>query len=265
MVPKHRPLDTHLLLTVTPVATCPSAPGGKAPWYESWFNRDYLCTYAHRNLEDAQPQFDLLMKRVPLLPGAKVLDLGCGSGRYLSLFSKAGFSVTGQDLSLDLLEQAGFHCPGVPLVHGDMREIKGTFDLIGSFFTSFGYFDEDGNRAVFSAVSHALSPGGHFWLDLPGVDYLRAHFTPVTQRHTPDGTTVREERSLNGPRMEKAIHLTPPCGPPREYRESVRLYSYEEIRQMAEICGMTVRASFGNYHGDPFSSNSPRLVVHLTV
>lgn len=250
---------------MTPVSAPPSAPGGDTPWYESWFNQDYLSAYAHRDLEDARPQFDLLMRVVPLLPGARVLDLGCGSGRYLSLFLKAGFAVAGQDLSAELLEEARTHCPGVPLVQRDMRDIRGQFDLIGSFFTSFGYFDEDGNRAVFAAVSQALSPGGHFWIDLPGVDYLRAHLTAVTQRQTPDGSSVREERWLKGPRMEKAIHLTPPCGPPRAYRESVRLYTFEEIKQMAGSCGMVTRAVFGNYQGDSFSTNSPRLILHLTV
>lgn len=239
-----------------------SGTPGSPSWYESWFNEDYLTVYAHRNEEDAGLQFDLLRRTIPLDPGLRVLDLCCGGGRYLKFFSAAGVAVTGQDLSAVLLGEAAARCPGVPLVHRDMREISGTWDLITSFFTSFGYFDDEGNEAVLRSIASALVPGGHFWLDLPRAEHLWANFTPVTQRVDPSGTLVREERVRDGSHVVKRILLEFADGRKRSYEERVRVYETPEIEEIMASHGFRIQHRFGNYRGDTAQPALPRYILH---
>lgn len=50
----------------------------------------------------------LLLKMISTWPrrGHRLLEVGCGAGRYLELFWEAGFDVTGLERDLDLLEKA---------------------------------------------------------------------------------------------------------------------------------------------------------------
>ncbi len=41
-----------------------------------------------------------------LRPGARILDAGCGTGRFIKYFIKDGFKVTGIDLSISMIEIA---------------------------------------------------------------------------------------------------------------------------------------------------------------
>ena len=65
----------------------------------------------------------------------RLLDIGCGTGRDLAVFQKAGFDVTGADVSKEMLEQAAVKyglpedkliCTGLPELSG----INGGFDTI---------------------------------------------------------------------------------------------------------------------------------------
>ena len=42
---------------------------------------------------------------IDLLPGGKVLDLGCGLGQYTKYFADKGFEVTSADISMEVLKK----------------------------------------------------------------------------------------------------------------------------------------------------------------
>ncbi len=62
----------------------------------------------------------------------------------------------------------------VEYVHGDLRELpwSGRFDAALNWYTSFGYFDDEGNRRVLSAYRRALKPGGRLLLEQINRDSL---------------------------------------------------------------------------------------------
>jgi len=65
-----------------------------------------------------------------LNPDWKVLELGCGDGRWSDTFD----DYTGSDISSILLEEAQKRHPGKRFAHHDMREgVKGEWDLIFTF------------------------------------------------------------------------------------------------------------------------------------
>lgn len=66
-----------------------------------------------------------------LAAGARVLDLGCGSGRDLAAFRAAGLACAGLDLSAALLALSRATAPGCPLVRGALTDLPfrdGAFD-----------------------------------------------------------------------------------------------------------------------------------------
>ena len=107
---------------------------------------------------------------VPLdeLPGLRVLDAGCGGGRYSKIVGEAGGTVFGADHSSAVVKakQLCSHLPEVHFVQADLKHLpfaEASFD----FAFSIGVMHHDVNtRAVFDAVAKMVKPGGRLsvWL-----------------------------------------------------------------------------------------------------
>lgn len=90
-----------------------------------------------------------------LVPGSRVLDLGCGTGVPTARqFSDAGVEVVGVDESERMLELARENVPAGRFVRGDMRDVPadlGEFDAVVAFFALLML-----SRAEISEVLRAL-------------------------------------------------------------------------------------------------------------
>lgn len=53
-----------------------------------------------------EKEVDFLLELYPIRPGARILDVGCGTGRHAVALAKRGYRVTGLDLSAKMLEVA---------------------------------------------------------------------------------------------------------------------------------------------------------------
>lgn len=113
---------------------------------------------------------------------ARILDLGCGSGRHAWLLAEQGHRVVGVDRSEAMLEQAraaaALH-PAAPqpprFLPGDLRsvDLRESFDVALMMFAVLGYqrTNED-LLAALATVRRHLVPGGLFIFDVwngPGV------------------------------------------------------------------------------------------------
>lgn len=68
-----------------------------------------------------------------LQKGAKVLDIGCGSGIFTKMLHERGFEVTGIDLSHALLKLGGKNVPEIDFVQGDAESMPfaaESFDVV---------------------------------------------------------------------------------------------------------------------------------------
>jgi SAM-dependent methyltransferase len=234
-------------------------------WYERWFGEDYLRVYAHRDDKDARIQAELITGHFPPKEFPELLDLCCGDGRHVRIFTEKGYSVTGIDLSPLMIETARNRaCGNVSLAVKDMREIewKETFDIVVNLFTSFGYFeDEEEDLQVVRAVHASLKKGGVFWLDFMNRDFVIENLKDISHLEVED-FTVEEHRRLTGDekRIEKDIVITKEDDS-RTYNESVRLYSQEEIHSLLSRGEFEIINKFGDYNGTEFSKTSERLII----
>ena len=100
----------------------------------------------------------------------RVLDLGCGTGNSSEPFvDDAGSSVTGVDLSAEMLAVARHKLPTATFVEGDFTtfELGQTFDLVVSVFDSLNnLLDPDDFRRTAERARYHLNPGGVFIFDV---------------------------------------------------------------------------------------------------
>ena len=93
--------------------------------------------------------------------GRRVLDLGCGNGRWLDRFKPAHY--VGLDISDDMLAQARMRYPQASFVSADMRQLPfgdGEFDGVMSLFGAMGHLRPEGQAQAVAEAYRVLSSGG---------------------------------------------------------------------------------------------------------
>lgn len=243
-----------------------------ANWFADSFGEDYLALYRHRDAREAERAVAFAIRALGLGPDDVVLDLCCGGGRHLAAAARHDVHPIGLDLSAVLLAHARETGVDAPLVRADMRRLpfrSARFDAVLSFFTSFGYFSDDGDdRAVLREAARLLRPGGRMMLDFLNRDHVLAHGLGDTVEER-DGQRVEQRRRFDPDRntVDKTITITDPRRPTaaREYLESVRLYSADALHTLFERAGLRVTERFGSLDGEPYRRESTRCVIVATA
>jgi SAM-dependent methyltransferase len=235
-------------------------------WYSRWFGEAYLQLYPHRDREEAERAVGLVLEHAHMAEGARVLDIACGAGRHLSALRDRGVRPVGLDLSATLLRVGRRDHPDIPAVRGDMRCLPfddGSFDLVTSFFTSFGYFPEMAeDRQVLEEARRVLAPGGRFAFDFLNARRVRALLQPRDEREMEGRRVVQTRRLVEDDQVvEKRIEIHEGSGAPDVFYERVRLYSPEELEVMLERGGFIPLQRFGDYDGAPLEDDSPRVIL----
>lgn len=121
-----------------------------------------------------QAEVDFIEELLHPAPEARVLDVGCGTGRHAVELARRGYAVTGVDISRGMLTQAAAAARAagvtVDLVHADARAFRparpfdlalclceGSFGLLGAGDDPLGQ-----PLAVCRTLLEALRPGGRF-------------------------------------------------------------------------------------------------------
>lgn len=133
------------------------------------------------------PTYEAALELVPLAPGGRVLDIGCGAGAFLGLVAERGGEPHGIDASETLIDFARAHLPDADLRVGDMEHLpwdEDTFDLVTGFNSFF--FADDMVSALREAgrVARPEAPvviqvwGAHERCDLEAMKQIARPFLP---------------------------------------------------------------------------------------
>ncbi|HMS15465.1 MAG TPA: class I SAM-dependent methyltransferase [Planctomycetota bacterium] len=229
------------------------------PWYDDAFGALYSVLYAHRDADSARSEVDFVIRELPIHKQDVVLDLGCGTGRHLDALKLGGWSGIGLDRSKDLLAQSKERNTRF-LIRGDLRSLPlkdKAVDVVLSFFTSFGYFEDEVEDAqVLSEVARILKPNGRYLLDYLSADDVRLHLKPHTLKTVGD-YEMEERRRIEGSRVRKQVTIRRIGGQVlHEYEESVRLIEPEALQVMLRSAGLMIRKVFGSLDGRALGDGS---------
>ena len=137
---------------------------------------DYASAFARgRDLRHPVERYFLTQLANRLPRGARVIDLGCGTGLpYDAFLAGAGLSVTGVDFTRKHLDAARRNVPGAMFVEADLATLPladASADAIVSFYAIF-HIPRDEHAALFAKIRRALRRGGLLLVTLGTSDSL---------------------------------------------------------------------------------------------
>jgi SAM-dependent methyltransferase len=247
----------------------------KSDWFVDWFDSDaYPVLYGHRDQEEAEQGVEALC-RSGLLPAppARVLDLGCGSGRHARGLAARGFETLGVDLSAASLARAAAQPrSGLTFLRGDMRQLPALlagsppFDAVIQWFTSFGFFEHPADQsAVLEGVRAALRPQGLYVLDYLNLPQVLNTLQPKEdiERVDAQGNTwhFAIHRRVEAGWVEKDIRYNGPDGANGQHVERVRAHTPQVLLELCKRHRLEPFDQRGNYSFEPWSESSPRCII----
>jgi len=240
--------------------------------------RFYDVIYAHRT-DDVEMWLDFADSVM-----GDILEIGCGTGRVTLPLLRAGFRVTGVDISELSLKKAAekIAAAGVKdlstLVHSDMR----TFNLpqknfalafipINTFMHNLSTADQ---RATLNAVAAHLQPEGIIVVDLyhphppalmeaDGRVEFAGHAVDDETNHTVQWFSARRLQ-LDEQIQQVTFFLDEIDGDGKLFRHTLdfpmRYLHRFEMTLLLQATGFTVEEILGDYDQAPFYAESPRMI-----
>jgi len=212
-----------------------------------------------------------LETELALSPGAKVLDVPCGSGRHSLALASRGYQLTSVDLSSYSLDQARQSAAeknlAIRFEHRDMADLPWpqSFDAAFSMGNSFGYTSDDHDRAFLAAVAQSLKPGGRFILDYGATaEALFPTFQPRTWAQVGDILFLRDARyNVDAGRVETDYTLIRE-GVRESKSWSQRVYTYRQLHDLVLSAGFTDLHPCASLAKDPFKLGARQLLLLAT-
>lgn len=240
------------------------------PWYE---RDDFWATmkrklFAAEQRREAPKETGQIISLLKITPGARILDLCCGTGRHSLELSKRGYNVTAVDRTAHYLEEASGNAEKkklrIEFVRSDMRVFrrKAYFDAAINMYTSFGYFkDIREDKQVLRNVYFSLKKGGKLLIEIMGREILKRIF-PGHFFVEDNGIFFLEERKVDpGWNWMKNRWIMLKNNKPREYVITHRIYSAPRLSSLFREAGFREIRTYGSLNGAPYGVKARRLVV----
>jgi D-alanine-D-alanine ligase len=220
-------------------------------WWKRLFDETYLITDARSVCDDelTSREVDFLENVLELEKSWPVLDLCGGHGRHAIELSRRGFQdVTVLDYSQVLInlgkERAEEENLNTVFLRNDARDTglpNQRFKVIMIMASSLGYLpDEAEDIKILREASRLLKPEGSLLLDLPNMEYVLTHFTPLAWHEANDDILVCRQRSLYKSVITcREVVISKKRGLIRDETFSTRLYSQEKISEILTSVGFS--------------------------
>jgi len=205
-----------------------------------------------------------------------LLELGCGTGIMTERLQRAGYDMTGVDLSSDMLEKAieKRDQSGLPILylHQDMRsfELYGTMRGVVSVCDSMNYLlTEKDFIKTCKLVNNYLDPGGVFIFDYKTRYYFGHVLGNRTENYEDDEIFYSWENAFSKKTNRNHYHINffvPNGGNSYkriEEEQVQRAFTLQEIKRLAKTAGMEFVAAYDACTENPPRKASQRIYVVL--
>jgi ubiquinone/menaquinone biosynthesis C-methylase UbiE len=199
-------------------------------------------------------RIDEILKRdmIPSLPqGAKVLDIGCGTGRQTRLFKERGYDVTGIDISSGLVKVANKKLGCNICFPSDACKLPfkdGTFDAVTSAGSTVNHIPD--YDCFFSEIGRVLKPGGVVFMEADNKwrpDMLWCLASVIVGDPLKYHETLKNVVSyFKRPIREGYKYIFPLTFDENKVRElHLRTFTYAEIKDELKNVGCDVKKAYG--------------------
>lgn len=124
-----------------------------------------LCTEMYEILHDKAPQDELDFYFSYAEKNKKILEIMCGSGRFLVPFLEYGYNIRGVDFSVEMLEKLKLKAPEADVEYADIAEYT-TNEQFDYIFISSGsvslFTDMNLCQKILKKIKGLLAPAGKF-------------------------------------------------------------------------------------------------------
>jgi SAM-dependent methyltransferase len=236
-------------------------------WYRSFFTAP-VNLFWEKMVPEAATAADLafLQRNLPPSP-ARLLDVPCGAGRHALALGRAGYRVTGIDISAEAIGRTSATAAGeglrIDFRCGDMVELEpgGAFDAALCLGNSLAYFAPPKLADLLARLGGSLAQGGRLILDT----YCCAEsIFPLAQEREVefDGGTYRSRYCYDARAsvLKTKAELTM-AGEVHELLYAHHIVTSGELVRMVEAAGVRVNALYGDTDGARFGPGSPRLLL----
>ena len=241
-------------------------------WYKHFFDDEfgkYYLSKSRSNEGRAEREVDFLRS---VCEGSPILDLGCGTGRHAIRLSVKTETV-GLDLSRLLLRSAKKRMvlnTKLHLIRADMRYLPFRDSVFGSvinFFSTFGYFNDSGNRLVIREVHRVLSEKGIFVLEVTNGEKAIRNF--VAKEIRLEGPTYDETRESTLDRKRKRMYTTftyvdKKTRKAKSIEIAIRLYSEPELEDLVVSEHFEVLNVYSDVSREKFVQLSSKRILLVT-
>ena len=200
-----------------------------------------------------------------------VLELGCGTGKMMTLLGKAGFDMIGVDNSVEMLQIAREKTSQDFLyLLQDMREFElyGTVKAVISVCDSVNYITKKEElRKVFQLVNNYLDPEGLFIFDFnTEYKYRELIGETVIAEDREDVSFIwfneyDEESHLNDIDLKVFVQEEGDIYQKFQEEHIQRGYTLDEIKQLLEESGLIFLEAYEEYTMQAPQPDSGRIVV----
>jgi SAM-dependent methyltransferase len=238
-------------------------------WFEneSFWRTFYPFMFSPERIAAATGEVDAILALVGR-DAETVLDLCCGPGRHSLEFAARGQKVTGVDRSAFLLGKARERAVAAQLtvewIEDDMRHFRrpASFDLALSWFTSFGYFEQDAeNRAALGNIHASLAPGGVLAMDVLGKEVLARRLENSRVTEVGAATMVQSHQVFDDWSKIRNRWIWIEDARTRTFEIEHWVYSGVELKDRLLDAGFSTVQLYGDTTGSPYGPEAQRLIA----
>jgi SAM-dependent methyltransferase len=239
-------------------SSCSSEPASASlPLSEDFFGEKGAANYDEEAAGmPVEPVVDFLVERAG---GGPALELGIGTGRIAIPLSRRGVRVHGVDLSEPMVARLRAKTNDIDVTIGDFAttRVGGTFALAYVVYNTIqNLTTQDEQVACFENVAAQLAPGGCFVIEvaLPDLKGEKLRIFDFGETHIGiDEYDVANQGLVSHHYTKRNGEFDHAAGPFRYVWPS-------ELDLMARIAGLVPRERWGGWKGEPFTSESTKLV-----
>lgn len=215
----------------------------------------------------------------------RILEIACGSGRFLVPMANAGHNVTGLDFDEHMLNRISRKISNTQNIHWHKSDVIndewGTgFDvvLLAANFLFNIVSDMDYRQAqelMIKKSAEALMPGGHVLIDYAYTFYPEKWFNNPNPNIVWQGTdsegnfgkmvllnnTYDKETGITKFIRRFEMTLADGSNLIQEIPTEKHFAAIEQVREWLKRAGFVIENEWGDYHGNPISENTHRAII----